>query len=121
MENIKSISVMKNVMFAVKGMERQLIDACGVSLKEVLALFAIGDSRITASDIVQCTGLRSSHVSKVTGHLEELGYLERHFGSEDKRKVFFSLKQKGLDCIERVKLHNFEVPGLLRPLFDENE
>lgn len=108
-------------MFAVKGMERQLIDACGVSLKEVLTLLAIGDSRITASDIVRCTGLRSSHVSKVTGHLEELGYLERYFGSEDKRKVFFSLKRKGLDCIEGVKQYDFEIPELLRPLFDEYE
>lgn len=108
---------MKNIIHAVKEMETGLIDACGVSLKEVLALFAIGDEKITASEIVQRTGLRSSHVSKVTGKLEESGFLERNFGSEDKRQVFFSLKKKGFDCIETVKRHKFEIPDLLTPLF----
>lgn len=105
-------------MFAVKGMELQLVESCGVSLKEVLALCAIGNETIAASDIVQRTGLRSSHVSKVTGHLEEQVLLERNFGNEDKRKVFFSLTQKGLDCLEKVRLQKFEIPKLLRPIFE---
>ena len=67
MENIRSITVMKELMIAIKSMEHELLEKCGVSLKEALALCAIGDEKITASDIVERTGLRSSHVSKVTG------------------------------------------------------
>lgn len=108
-------------MFAVKGMELQLVESCGVSLKEVLALCAIGNETVTASDIVQRTGLRSSHVSKVTGHLEEQAFLVRSFGNEDKRNVFFSLTHKGISCLEKVRFHSFEVPLLLRPIFDNDK
>lgn len=117
MEVIRTISVMKELVIAVKSMEKELLEKCGVSFKEALALCAIGDERITASDIVERTGLRSSHVSKVTGVLEEQGMVERHLGQEDKRQVFFSLKQNGVECIEKIKGHTFEIPELLRPAF----
>lgn len=109
---------MKELVLAIKGMEQELLEKCGVSLKEVLVLCAIGCERITASEIVERTTLRSSHVSKVTGALEEQGLLERHLGHADKRQVFFSLKSKGLECIENLKRHTFEIPELLRPVFD---
>lgn len=118
MDNIRSISVMKDLILAIKGMEQELLETCGVSLKGILTLCAIGNDRITASDIVERTGLRSSHVSKVTGVLEEQGLVERHLGKEDKRQFFFSLTAKGLGSLETVKGHTFEIPVILRSVFE---
>lgn len=118
MEKITCICVMRELMKALSDFEGHLTDAHGVSLNEAMAMCALGSECVTASVIAERTGLRPSHCSKVIGALEEKGYLVRELGKQDKRQMYLSLTDAGKDCLFRIKKHDFEVPLLLKPVFE---
>ncbi|MBQ8602028.1 MAG: MarR family transcriptional regulator [Bacteroides sp.] len=118
MEKITCICVMRELMIALSDFENKLMDTHGVSLNEAMVLCALGDECITASIIAERTGLRPSHASKVIGTLEARGYLIRELGKQDKRQMYLSLTDVGKGCLEQIKRYEFEVPALLKPVFD---
>ena len=118
MEKITCICVMRELMIALSDFENKLMDTHGVSLNEAMILCALGDECITASVIAERTGLRPSHASKVIGTLEERGYLIRELGKQDKRQMYLSLTDAGKRCLKQIKSYEFEVPALLKPVFD---
>ena len=118
MEKITCICVMRELMTALSDFENKLMDTHGVSLNEAMILCALGDECITASVIAERTGLRPSHASKVIGTLEARGYLIRELGKQDKRQMYLSLTDVGKGCLEQIKRYEFEVPALLKPVFD---
>ena len=118
MEKITCICVMRELMMALSDFENKLMDTHGVSLNEAMILCALGDECITASVIAERTGLRPSHASKVIGTLEARGYLIRELGKQDKRQMYLSLTDVGKGCLEQIKRYEFEVPALLKPVFD---
>lgn len=109
---------MRELMIALSDFENKLMDTHGVSLNEAMVLCALGDECITASIIAERTGLRPSHASKVIGTLEARGYLIRELGKQDKRQMYLSLTDGGKGCLEQIKRYEFEVPALLKPVFD---
>ena len=109
---------MRELMMALSNFESKLMDANGVSLNEAMVLCALGGECVTASVIAERTGLRPSHTSKVIGALEERGYLMRELGKQDKRQMYLSLTNEGKVCLDRIKAYQFEVPDLLRPVFE---
>ncbi len=109
---------MRELMIALSDFENKLMDTHGVSLNEAMILCALGDECITASIIAERTGLRPSHASKVIGTLEAQGYLIRELGKQDKRQMYLSLTDVGKGCLEQIKRYEFEVPALLKPVFD---
>ncbi len=118
MEKITCICVMRELMMALSDFENKLMDAHGVSLNEAMVLCALGGECVTASVIAERTGLRPSHASKVIGALEERGYLMRELGKQDKRQMYLSLTEAGKECLGRIKAYEFEVPELLKPVFE---
>ena len=118
MEKITCICVMRELMMALSDFENKLMDAHGVSLNEAMVLCALGGECVTASVIAERTGLRPSHTSKVIGSLEERGYLVRELGKTDKRQIYLSMTSTGNQCLQDIKSHSFEVPALLRPVFE---
>ena len=118
MEKIICICVMRELMMALSDFENKLMDAHGVSLNEAMVLCALGGECITASVIAERTGLRPSHTSKVIGSLEDQGYLMRELGKQDKRQIYLSLTNEGKVCLDRIKAYQFEVPDLLKPVFE---
>ena len=72
---------------------------------------------VTAGTIISCTGLTSSHASKVIRSVEDKGLLARKLGEQDKRQMYFTLTRKGKNCLERIKEQGVEVPEWLAPLF----
>ncbi|MBQ7350827.1 MAG: MarR family transcriptional regulator [Bacteroides sp.] len=118
MEKITCICVMRELMMALSDFENKLMDAHGVSLNEAMVLCALGGECITASVIAERTGLRPSHTSKVIGSLEDQGYLMRELGKQDKRQIYLSLTNEGKVCLDRIKAYQFEVPDLLKPVFE---
>ena len=109
---------MRELMMALSDFENKLMDAHGVSLNEAMVLCALGGECITASVIAERTGLRPSHTSKVIGSLEDQGYLMRELGKQDKRQIYLSLTNEGKVCLARIKAYQFEVPDLLKPVFE---
>lgn len=118
MEKITCICVMRELMMALSDFENKLLDAHGVSLNEAMMLCALGGECVTASVIAERIGLRPSHASKVIGALEERGYLKRELGKQDKRQMYLSLTNEGRKCLDRIKAYQFEVPDLLKPVFE---
>ena len=118
MEKITCICVMRELMMALSDFENKLMDAHGVSLNEAMVLCSLGGECVTASVIAERTGLRPSHTSKVIGSLEDQGYLMRELGKQDKRQIYLSLTNEGKVCLDRIKAYQFEVPDLLKPVFE---
>ena len=118
MEKITCICVMRELMMALSDFENKLMEAQGVSLNEAMVLCALGGECVTASVIAERTGLRPSHTSKVIGALEERDYLMRELGKQDKRQMYLSLTEAGKECLGRIKAYEFEVPELLKPVFE---
>lgn len=121
MEKITCICVMRELMMALSEFENKLMDAHGVSLNEAMVLCALGSECITASVIAERTALRPSHASKVIGALEKQGYLIRELGKLDKRQMYLSLTNAGKECLEQIKDYKYEVPTILKPVFDKYE
>ena len=109
---------MRELMMALSDFENKLIDIHGVSLNEAMVLCSVGNECITASVIAERTGLRPSPASKVIGALEERGYLIRELGKQDKRQMYLSLTNEGKERLCQIKIHQFDIPPLLQPIFD---
>ena len=117
MENITCICVMRELFAALSYLEKELTEIHGVTLNEAMVLCAVGNEDVTASDISNRTGMLPSHTSKVIGSLEKLRLIERQLGKQDKRKIYLSLTKEGKSRLERIKIHELDIPDILEPLF----
>ena len=117
MEKITCICVMRELLTALSYLEKELTESHGVTLNEAMVLCALGNEHVTASDISNRTGLLPSHTSKVIGSLEKQRLIERQLGKQDKRKIYLSLTKEGKSRLEKIKVHEFDIPDLLEPLF----
>ena len=117
MEKITCICVMRELFAALSYLEKELTEIHGVNLNEAMVLCAIGNEDVTASDISNRTGMLPSHTSKVIGSLEKLRLIERQLGKQDKRKIYLSLTKEGKSRLERIKIHELDIPDILEPLF----
>ena len=119
MEKITCICVMRELFAALSYLEKELTEIHGVTLNEAMVLCAVGNEDVTASDISNRTGLLPSHTSKVIGSLEKQRLIERRLGKQDKRKIYLSLTKEGKSRLERIKVHEFDIPDVLEPLFEK--
>ena len=110
---------MRELFEALSLLESRLMDMHGVSLNEAMVLCSIGEETITASTIVERTGMTASHTSKVIRSAEEKGLLNRDLGEKDKRQMYFTLTEAGKGCLQGVKVNGIEIPDLLVPLFKD--
>ena len=108
---------MRELFEALSVLESGLLDVHGVSLNEAMVLCSIGRETITASVVVDRTGMKASHASKVLSSAERKGLLVRELGTKDKRQMHFTLSAKGLECLAGIKERGIEIPDLLVPLF----
>lgn len=118
MEKVKCICVMRELVMALTDFEHKLLQVHNITLNEAMVLCAVGYESETATHISECTGLRPSHASKVIGALEQRGLIIRRMGEHDKRQMYLSLTKSGLDHLKQLKDYEYDVPELLRPLFD---
>ena len=120
MEKIECICVMRDLVKAMAELENSLIAAHGVSLNEAMVLCSIGSETVTASTIVERTGLAASHTSKIIRAVEQRELIVRQLGEKDKRQMYFTLTASGLTCLQGIRRDGVEIPDYLRPLFPSN-
>lgn len=116
MEKIGCICMMSSLVKAIAELEDSLRNIHGLSLNEAVVLCCIGESAVSAGTVSQSTGLKPSHVSKILRGLESAGMVERTLGSEDRRQMYFSLTEAGLERLEKLRTEQIPVPDLLSPL-----
>ena len=112
---------MRELFKALSDLEADLIANYQVTLNEAMALCSIGQETVTASIIVERTGMTPSHASKVIRSIEIKELVVRSLGELDKRQMYFVLSEKGKNCLEDIKLKGVNVPELLVPLFQQEE
>ncbi len=108
---------MRELVLAMAELESQLQQLYGVSLNEAMLLCCIGEETLTASVISEHTGLAPSNTSKVLRSIEKKGLINRSLGEEDKRQMRFSLSDKGMETLMRIKREEIKIPEFLAPLF----
>ena len=111
---------MRELFAALSCLEKELTNTHGVNLNETMILCALGNEHVAASEIAHRTGMLPSHTSKVIGALERQGLIERQLGKQDKRKIYLSLTKEGKSLLEKIKVHEFDIPDLLKPLFKKH-
>lgn len=109
---------MRELFKALSELETQLINTYGISLNEAMALCSIGGETVTAGTIVERTGMTPSHASKTISLIEKKEMVTRHLGRQDKRQMYFTLTEKGKNCLEEIKKQGVDIPELLQPLFN---
>lgn len=117
MEKIECICVMRDLVKAMAELENSLIAAHGVSLNEAMVLCSIGSETVTASMIVERTGLAASHTSKIIRAVEQRELIVRQLGEKDKRQMYFTLTASGEACLQGIRRDGVKIPEYLRPLF----
>lgn len=109
---------MREVMQSLADFEHKLLQTHKVSLNEAMVLCAVGYESVTATHIAECIGLRPSNTSKVISALEQRGLIARRMGEHDKRLMYLSLTKQGIDYLQLIKDYEFDIPELLKPVFD---
>lgn len=120
MEKIECICVMRDLFRSLAELENNLITLHGVTLNEAMVLCSIGKETVTASMVVERTGLAASHTSKVIRAIEQRELITRQLGEKDKRQMYFTLTGDGRKCLESIREQGVEVPEYLRPLFSSH-
>ena len=98
---------------AVDMFEKDFLDVHSLSLKEGMLLCCISEQQLTASDIACKIDLTNSNCSKVIKSVEKKGLIERSFGIDDKRKMFFVLTESGKNKMLEIIKEEVEIPELL--------
>lgn len=110
---------MRELLQTLNMLENQLMENYGLKLNEAMALCSVGHDTVSASTIAECTGMTSSHTSKVIGAVEKKGLLARSLGDCDKRQMYFALTGKGEALLQRLKKEGMEMPEKLKGYFEE--
>lgn len=119
MEKIESVCVMRDLVKAVGELQDGMQRRFGVSLNEAMALCCIGWGVATAGEIARNTGLAAPGASKVIRSVEEKGLVGRRCGCDDRRRMEFTLSDKGKRLLSRLKREELPLPEFLRPLFTD--
>lgn len=99
---------------AISLLEQSLTEMYGLTLNEAIAMCSLRNSRLSAGELAEATGIKSSHLSKVLRSIECKGLLTREFGSDDRRMIYFSLTGKGNKMIEAIMREGPKVPEILQ-------
>lgn len=114
--------MMRELYKALTGFEAAFEQQYGLSLNEAMVLCALHEAKkeMTSTAIAERTELAPSHTSKVIRSVEIKGLIQRDMGKVDKRQMYFSLTAAGKTRLQAIQLDEVEVPGLLKPLFEES-
>lgn len=116
---MKSICLMRDIYKALSDFENSFEKVHGVGLNEAMALCSISGETLSSTQISGRTGMSTSHTSKVIRSIEEKQLVVRALGDKDKRQMYFSLSEKGKECLSGMKCGSVEIPELLKPVFEK--
>jgi DNA-binding MarR family transcriptional regulator len=85
----------------------------GVGLNEGMALCSLSRAgRLSSGELGELLGLSLSNASKVIASVERKGLVERVMGESDRRRMFFSLTDRGRALLESVDCSHPDLPSL---------
>lgn len=117
MEHIATICAMRELFVGLNAVEAQLEDKAGIDLQQALVLCCISGQKIASTEIARALNMRTPMVSKNLAILEQQALVVRHIGVEDKRRMFFTLSDKGEQTMAILRNLQLAIPTDLQPLF----
>lgn len=120
---MEPICIIKEIYKTLYQFEKSFAEAHDITINEAMLLCCLksGEAR-SAGSICEYIGLSSSRVSKVITAVENKGYIRRDINRDDKRQMFFSLTDEGMEkarSMQRSELHFTELFDRLRDLAQE--
>lgn len=114
---MKSVCAMRDLYKALNTYEIRFMEMHGLSLNEAMALCCLAEGILSASEIADRAGMKSSHTSKMLKSIEDKGLIERTLGKTDKRQMYFKLTKEGEERLSKIHCAKVEIPEILKPVF----
>lgn len=87
----------------------------GVCLNEGMLLCSLSKSdQLSSGEIAELLGLTTSNASKVIKSVENKSFIERILGKEDKRQMYFTLTDKGKECLQSLDCSRIRMSETLK-------
>lgn len=95
---MEPICIIKEIYKTLYQFEKTFAEAHDITINEAMLLCCLksGEAR-SAGSICKYIGLSNSRVSKVITAVENKGYIRRDINRDDKRQMFFSLTEAGME------------------------
>lgn len=115
------ICQIKDVYKSLYSFEKEFVKRFEMTINEAMLLCCMKDGQPrSAYEIAEFIGLSNSRVSKIITSVEEKGWITREIGTDDKRKMIFSLSKAGEKVVETMKKQPIPLDDVLSKLI-ENE
>lgn len=105
---------LRRIIRATDFSAKHLARETGLTTSQLLVMQLLESApEMTIGDLAKQVNLNQATVTTLTDRLEERGFVKRHRGRDDRRKVYVSLAKEGREALE-------QAPRLLQTVFLEN-
>lgn len=95
--------------------EKEFLETNKISINDAMILCCLKNGgEKSAGEVCDFVGLSNSRVSKVLCEVEDMGYIARRLGSTDRRQMFFSLTESGLNKVLEMKNMSLSISDLIQ-------
>lgn len=114
---METLCKIRDIYRAVAVFESQMEKTHNLCLNEGMLLCSLLKAeRLSSGEIAEALGLATSNASKVIKSVENKELVERVLGNVDKRRMYFSLTEKGKLTLSKIKCEELEIPKLLQAI-----
>lgn len=96
--------------------ENEFIKEHGITLNEGMVLCSLKDRRLSSGEIAKQINLTCSNTSKLIRSIEDKGFIKRVLGEEDRRQMYFSLTELGMNMFGKIEKDEIKLSGPLKKL-----
>lgn len=109
---MEDICRLRRIFSLVYRLERSIKKRFGITANEIMVLCLLNSTKLSAGELSREMGVSESRMSKIIDSLEKNGYIVREVGLNDKRKMIFSITERGVDKVREFVESDFEVPDI---------
>ncbi|MGC8869746.1 MAG: MarR family winged helix-turn-helix transcriptional regulator [Brevinematia bacterium] len=109
---MENICRLRKIFSIVYKLERSIKKRFGMTANEIMVLCLLRAISLSAGELSKELGVSESRMSKILDNLEKDGYIERNIDKLDKRKMVFSITEKGNKKVREFVESDFEVPDI---------
>ena len=110
----------KEIYKALYLFEREFAEEHNMTINEAMLLCCMKDEHPhSANEIAEFIGLSNPRVSKIITSTEERGWIVRKMGTEDKRKMIFTLSAQGKEAMKTITEQHIHLNDTLLKLIGD--
>lgn len=108
---METLCIIRSLYRAVHEFETSFQIQFGLSLNEGMLICSLdGGKKISSGELAEQLGLTNPTASKVIKSVENKGMIERVMGDKDKRQMYFSLTDKGMEQLDSINNRSTDLP-----------